>query len=148
MRVRDVMTTRVFTVNPEKRVLIADEIMRWAHVRHVPVVDADGRVLGMVSHRDILRISVSELERWASGGGGKESLSTTTIAEIMRSPVQTISPDALVREAASIMRRTKIGCLPVVRKDRLLGIVTDYDLLAILEKPSEPLPARPIRPAA
>ena len=132
MLVRDYMTKKVFTLRIDKKLFIAQEIMEWAHCRHVPVVDREGRVVGIVSHRDLLKASVSSaahvvnLER-------DQHLSTLPVESVMRTNVRTISPDATVQEAAKVMRDEKIGCLPVVAEDKLVGIITDYDFLRIVE---------------
>jgi len=62
MRVRDIMTTKVFTIGADKKAFVAKEIMEWAHVHHIPVVDSSNRVVGIISHRDILRASLSALD--------------------------------------------------------------------------------------
>ena len=61
MNVRDYMTLKVFTLLSDKKLFIALDIMNWAHVRHVPVVDRAGRLVGLISHRDVLRASISAL---------------------------------------------------------------------------------------
>lgn len=61
MVVRDLMSSPVFTIREDKRLRAVEEIMQWAHVRHVPVVDAEGRLVGIVSHRDLLAAAVSSL---------------------------------------------------------------------------------------
>lgn len=134
MRVRDVMTTDVFTIRPDKNILVAEEMMQWAHIRHVPVVDQRGRLVGVVSHRDILRASISQVASRVADAERHQHLGAISVAQMMHEPVQTVSPDALVQEAAGLMRRRKVGCLPVLEEDRLVGIVTEYDLLAVIER--------------
>ncbi len=133
MLVRDYMSTQVFTIRNDKMLVAAREIMNWAHVRHVPVVDPRGTLVGIVSHRDLLHAAissatdVSEVER-------TRHLWKVPIEPIMRTEVQTIGPDDSVRKAAMLMRRSKIGCLPVVAEGKIVGIITEHDLLAIVEK--------------
>ena len=141
MLVRDYMTKDVFTLRVDKKLVIADELMKWAHVRHVPVVDQDGRLVGIVSHRDLLRASISSIETRVAAAEKRQHLSSVTVREVMQAQVQTISPDAPVQEAAKLMRERKIGCLPVVTDGRLIGIITESDLLRIVAQlqPEEPL---------
>ena len=133
MLVRDYMSTQVFTIRNDKMLVAAREIMNWAHVRHVPVVDPQGTLVGIISHRDLLHAAissatdVSEVER-------TRHLWKVPIEPIMRTEVQTIGPDDSVRKAAMLMRRSKIGCLPVVAEGKIVGIITEHDLLGIVEK--------------
>jgi CBS domain-containing membrane protein len=132
MLVRDYMTSQVFTVRFDKKLIAVREIMNWAHVRHVPVVNAAGGLVGIISHRDLLHAAISsvaaapEIER-------SRQLGSVPLVQVMKTDVQTIGPDESIRKAASLMRKSKIGCLPVVEDDRLVGIVTEYDLLGIVE---------------
>lgn len=134
MLVRDHMTTQIFTIRSDKMLVAVREIMNWAHVRHVPVVDATGKLVGIVSHRDLLHAAissatqVSEVER-------TRHLWKLPIEPIMRTEVQTIGPEDSVRKAAMLMRRSKIGCLPVVDgSGKMVGIISEYDLLGVVEK--------------
>jgi CBS domain-containing membrane protein len=116
--------------------------MEWAHVRHVPVVDREGRVVGIVSHRDLLEASIASVSTRIANLERDQHLWTIPVENIMRKDVRTISPDATVQKAARIMRGEKIGCLPVVAQDKLVGILTEYDLLRIVEQLGEPSAGR------
>jgi len=141
MRVRDIMTTKVFTIGADKKAFVAKEIMEWAHVRHIPVVDSSNRVVGIISHRDILRASLSALNTQFAEAERRQHLSGAPALAIMHHPARTIEPDASVQEAAGMMRQFKFGCLPVVKDGRLVGIVTEYDILALVEQlPPDALP--------
>ena len=63
MRVRDIMSTSPYTIRLDKQVIAVESIMEWADVRHVPVVDVDGNLVGVLSERDLLRVAVSELDQ-------------------------------------------------------------------------------------
>jgi CBS domain-containing membrane protein len=132
IHVRDCMVRRVFTLNSDDKVLVASEIMDWAHARHVPVIDETGALVGMVSHRDILKASLSSLDQATTAADRKIHLSYIELAKVMRTPVTTIAPDALVQDAARLMRELKIGCLPVVEKGKLIGIISEHDLLHLV----------------
>jgi CBS domain-containing membrane protein len=134
MRVRDIMTTKVFTIGADKKAFVANEIMEWAHIRHIPVVDTSNRVVGIISHRDILRASLSALGTHFAEAERRQHLSGAPSLAIMHHPARTIGPDASVQEAAGMMRRFKFGCLPVVEENRLVGIVTEYDILRLVEQ--------------
>jgi CBS domain-containing membrane protein len=132
MRVRDHMAVKLFTIRVDKKLLAVDEIMGWAHVRHVPVVDAQGRLVGLISQRDVLRASLSDLR--STPVDRRHELGHVAIAEVMRRDVLTIGPEQPVQAAARLMREHKYGCLPVVEGDRLVGIVSEHDLLGVVER--------------
>jgi CBS domain-containing membrane protein len=132
MHVRDHMTAKVFTIRIDKRLLAVDEIMGWAHIRHVPVVDAQGHLLGLISQRDVLRASLSELA--STPVDRRHQLGRVAITDVMRREVLTIGPGEPVQTAARLMRDHKYGCLPVVEGGRLVGIISEHDLLTVVER--------------
>jgi len=131
--VRDFMSAKVFTVRFDKKLLAAGDVMKWAHVRHVPVVDEQGAVVGLISHRDLLQASMSTVKSGISDAEKRQHLWSVPIEKVMHKPVKTIGPGATVQEAAKTMRNYKIGCLPVVDGGKLVGILTGYDLLHLVE---------------
>jgi len=122
--VRQVMTTDVFTVGPEDLVDLAASVMDWRHVRHVPVEDSEGRLVGLLSHRSLLRLIVRGLQ-------GRSPADPVAVREIMKADVVTVHPDAETIEAVDLMRSKKVACLPVVEDGRLVGIVTEHDFIEI-----------------
>ena len=121
------MSTRPVTIPAGERLSTVEDIMTLGGVRHMPVVKR-GRLVGVVSERDLLRASLSAL----SGVGTEERrafLGAVEISEVMSEPPITIGPEAKVEEAAHLMAEHKIGCLPVLEKDELVGMVTETDLL-------------------
>jgi CBS domain-containing protein len=132
MIVRQVMSTKVFTVLPDKTLFVAGELMDWAHVRHVPVVDAHGRLVGIVSHRDLLRASVSSVETHIVRAERRQHLAQITVAQVMQTPTHTVTPETTVRQAAATMRTFHVGCLPVIEHGVLVGIVTAHDMLGLI----------------
>src|SRR5204863_455209 len=114
------MSTDLFTVSPDDLIDLAASVMDWRHIRHVPVEDAGGRLVGLVTHRGLLRI-VSNANHF----GGDP----ITVREVMVTKPFTVSPSTTSLEAIEIMRSNRIGCLPVLEGDRLVGIVTSYDFL-------------------
>jgi CBS domain-containing membrane protein len=136
------MTTNVFTIKSDKHLRAVEEIMKWAHVRHVPVVHPDGRLAGVISHRDLMGAAISTLQVKISEAERVQHLASSHVSDLMHHPAATINPDERVQRAAHLMRSLKIGCLPVVEEGRLVGIVTEADLLGIVEKlPDAALPA-------
>jgi CBS domain-containing protein/gamma-glutamyl:cysteine ligase YbdK (ATP-grasp superfamily) len=115
------MSTDLFTVRPGDLVDLAAGVMDWRHVRHVPVEDDEGRLVGLVTHRDVLRLLVRGLR--GEGGGG------VLVSDIMKSAPVTVSPATPTIEAVKLMRSRGIGCLPVVEHGVLVGIVTAKDFL-------------------
>ncbi|HEX6185267.1 MAG TPA: glutamate-cysteine ligase family protein [Pyrinomonadaceae bacterium] len=116
------MSTDLFTVRPDDIVDLAASVMDWRHVRHVPVEDDLGRLVGLVSHRDVLRLLV----RGLSGGAGGSLL----VRDIMKDAPVTVSPSTPTLEAVELMRARGVGCLPVVERGILVGIITAHDFLA------------------
>jgi CBS domain-containing membrane protein len=131
VRVRDCMTAKVLTLLVDKKLIVVQEMMGFAHIRHIPVVDKGRRVVGIVSHRDLMHAALSSVAA-APAAERRQYLATVSIASVMLTDVQTIGPDAPIQEAAERMRATKIGCLPVVEDGVLVGIISEYDLLGIV----------------
>ena len=115
------MSRDLFTVKPDDLIDLAASVMNWRHVRHVPVEDAEGRLVGLVTHRGLLRV-MSSGNRFI---GGKP----VTVRAVMVENPLTVSPATSSLDAIEIMRRNRVGCLPVVEDDQLVGIVTSYDFL-------------------
>lgn len=131
MKVRDLMEREVMTLSVTDTLDLADDIMRLGRVRHLPVLE-DGRVVGLVTQRDLLRTAVSSLLR-LDPSRERQWLAKVEIRTVMVTNVHTVAPDAEMRQAVSAMLRHKIGCLPVVENDRMVGIVTETDGLRYLE---------------
>lgn len=120
-RVEDLMTSAVITARVEDTMDLADLDMKLAGIRHIPVVDEQNRVVGVVSDRDILR---------SFGALGTDKL---IIGAIMSTDVQTIGPDAPARDALARMLENKFSCLPVVDDDGgLIGVITETDFMRLL----------------
>lgn len=138
MRVRDLMQTDVFTVRGDQELIVVAEIMNWAHIRHVPVVDVRGELLGVISHRDLLRhLAGPGQTDWKPAPAPNlvsGSRRTVRLRDVMTPAVHVIGPEDSVQEAALRLRRERIGCLPVVRGAELVGIVTATDLLGLVER--------------
>jgi CBS domain-containing protein len=127
LHVRDLMTREVLSVQPDDNLRQVYDLMAEHHVRHMVVVDEDGDLVGLVSHRDLLRSSVIEQELPLSLA--RDILEEVRVKEMMTSEVATAEPDLDLAEAARLMFDEKIGCLPVVEGSRLVGILTESDFV-------------------
>ncbi len=124
--VRDVMQEKVVTVSAGDRLSTVEDIMTLGGVRHMPVVRS-GKLVGVLSERDLLRASLSSLAHRVDER--RAFLEGIDISRVMSAPPITVAPGASVMEAAGIMADEKIGCLPVVEDEELVGLVTETDLL-------------------
>jgi CBS domain-containing protein len=115
------MSTDLFTIKPDDLIDLAASVMDWRHIRHVPVENAEGRLVGLVTHRGLLRV--------ISNGNRRVDGNAVTVREVMVENPVTVSPSTSSLEAIDLMRSSRIGCLPVVEGDQLVGIVTSYDFL-------------------
>jgi len=115
------MATDLFTLRPDDLVDLAASLMDWRHIRHVPVEDEHGHLVGLVTHRGLLRL--------LSRGSNPSDGGALTVRDIMKPNPTSVSSTTPTLEAIEIMRRSKIGCLPVVDDHQLVGIVTSYDFL-------------------
>ena len=130
MRVKALMSPIVISVPGSTPVLEARALMLKEGIRHLLVVD-DGRVYGIVTDRDI-RLNLPSPATSLSVWEVNYLLARLTVAEVMTKSVIVIDPERDAREAARIMIDHKIGALPVMEGDRLVGIVTETDLLRAL----------------
>lgn len=127
MQVRDLMQRDVVTLRATDTLDLADDIMRLGRIRHLPV-EADGRVVGILSQRDLFRAALSsmlQLGRTAE----HEFLARVPVAAAMTPAPFTTAPDTSVRTAVRLMLDRRIGCLPVLEHDRLVGLVSETDCL-------------------
>jgi CBS domain-containing protein len=124
-RLGQFMTEELFTVRPDDLLDLAASIMDWKHVRHVPVENNKGEIIGLISHRAILR----EVAR-----GRTNNEDPAAVRDVMKLNPITAAPEMLTVEAIRLMRKNKLGCLPVVDKNKLVGIITDHDLINVAGK--------------
>jgi CBS domain-containing protein len=117
------MTTDLFTVHPEDLVDLAASLMDWERIRHVPVED-DGKLVGLISHRAVLRLV-------ARGHLDRAESEKVAVREIMRTDPITVAPTTTTLQVLQLMRDHKVGALPVVDGDKLVGIVTERDLIEV-----------------
>jgi len=121
-QVSQFMTTDLFTVRPDDIVDFAATLMEWRHFRQVPVEDDSGRLIGLVTYRALLRL----LESSDSPSDAK-----VTVKDIMDANPITVEPETSTIVAIRLMREKQLDCLPVTRDGKLVGLVTEYDLIVV-----------------
>jgi len=129
--VADVMTRAVRTVSANDRLSTAKATMDEGGFRHLVVLAEDGEVEGVVSHRDLFFGPLA----WSIGQGRQayESLlEASRVKDVMQTRVETIAPDVPLQSAAARLRERGVGCLPVVEADRLVGLITEGDLVTLI----------------
>jgi acetoin utilization protein AcuB len=134
LMVKDFMRTPVVTISEEAGLDRALMIMRTQRIRHLPVVNDDGAMVGLISDRD-LRLSMLELEQGPGGAPkGYYLPALTKVSSVMITQVMTAAPDMPLANAATVMSEKKFGCLPVVETatKKVVGIVTETDMLRLL----------------
>ena len=123
------MTTDLFTVRPDDPIELVADLMSWERIRHVPVEDEKGRLVGLVSYRGVLRY-LTGLTRFPPQPGS----AANAVSEIMKRELQTVSPETPTLEAIALMRKYRIACLPVVQEGHIVGVVTEEDFVGIAGK--------------
>ena len=127
--ITEIMTREPYTLSADNNLNDARKLMAEHHIRHVPIIDTKGGLIGLVSQRDIL---AAEYPRNASATSNRASSEpAVTLGEIMTTPVDTVTENASLRGAALHLQKNKLGCLPVISADKLVGIITDSDFVAV-----------------
>jgi CBS domain-containing membrane protein len=122
------MQREVRTLGRNDRLGIADKVMKDERIRHLPVIDEDGLVCAVVSQRDLFR---GALLRSLGYGSSAEDrlLNQIMVKEAMSNNLYTTTPDTPIEDAARLMLDHKVGCLPVIKDEKLVGILTESDLV-------------------
>jgi len=124
------MTSHPLTLPPEMPLPEALEVMRREGVRRVPVVDGRGKLVGVVTRNDLMQASpspVTSLSVWEV----TYLLSKITVQEVMKKDVVTVAEDTTLEEAARLVAERQISCLPVMRGEELVGIITESDIFKV-----------------
>ncbi len=132
MYVKHHMSSPALTITPDTPFQDALRLMHERKIRRLPVVDRNGKLVGIVSERDLLHAAPSpatSLSVWELN----YLLWKLTVKDLMATKVLTVTPDALLQEAATIMLEKKIGGLPVVDQDqKVVGVITETDIFKAL----------------
>jgi len=140
MKAKDIMTSTVVSVPPETTILQAARQMLQHHISGLPVIDATGKLVGIVSEGDFLRRRETQTERRRSRwlefliGPGKLAAEYTRshggkVAEVMTIDVHTVAEDTALEDVVELMERHRIKRVPVMRGDKVVGIVTRSNLM-------------------
>jgi acetoin utilization protein AcuB len=139
MKVKDVMAKDPVSIDPEAAVGTALDVMRTKHIRHLPVVDEDGTLMGIVTDRDLrhaalapavqeyLSVQAHRLARQLNA-----TLENLRVRDVMTWAVVTTGPETPLLSAALIMFESRVGSLPVLEGGRLVGLLTEQDVLKAL----------------
>ena len=136
MRVEELMTSNVFTVEPQDLIDRVFFLIHYEKVRHLPVVEK-GKVVGMVSDRDMYKALGPKSKSNAiepNKTGHELHVIPKKVQNIMRRGIVSITPDTLASDAAAVMAEHKIGAIPVIENDRLVGILSATDILRVFSK--------------
>ncbi|MBZ0265451.1 CBS domain-containing protein [bacterium] len=124
LQVDQYMTTDLFTVSPDEPVNLVANLMDWNRIRHVLVEDEHHHLLGLVSHRALLRLYGRQQD--------PNELQSTPVTSIMiKNPIY-VSPETLTQDAIKLMRAHHVSCLPVIKDGRLVGVVTEDNFLGMV----------------
>lgn len=128
--VRDLMTASVTTIGRNETLKSADDVMRLGRIRHLPVLDDDGSLAGIVSQRDLFHSGL--LRALGYGSHARErALEESLVKEAMKTEVVTTTPETPLKDAATVMLERKIGCLVVLSRGKIAGILTEADFVRL-----------------
>lgn len=124
LKVSEFMLTDLYTVQKDDIVDLVAELMEWNTIRYAPVEDTKGKLVGLVTARLVLRHYMKK----------QNSKKNTTVSEIMIKDPVTITQDTNILDAMKLMKEHKIGCLPVVNGDELVGLISETEFLRIADR--------------
>jgi CBS domain-containing protein len=125
------MTSDVVTLERNEKLVVADDVMKLGRIRHLPIVDGDGALVGIVSQRDLFHSGLMKALGYGSHAQ-RNALDMLVVKEAMKSDVATTSPDTPLVEAAKVMLERKIGCLVVLEAEKIVGILTEGDFVKLV----------------
>ncbi len=130
LSVQNYMTDSVYTIKPTDSLHDVKQLMEGAQIRHAPVVNSDGRFCGLVTHRDLLNHTISQLAD-IDEQTKTEINQAILVKDIMQTDIVCAAPDLSIAEAGNLLLKLKYGCLPVVVGDILVGILTEADFIKV-----------------
>ena len=129
LSVAEIMTAQPYTLSPDDSLAAARKLMAEHHIRHIPIVSGEGLLVGVVTQRDVLAAADSSVLPEQASRAQEERY--VALSSIMTSPVQTVDEHASLRGTAMHLLKNRLGCLPVIRDEQLVGIITDSDFVAV-----------------
>jgi acetoin utilization protein AcuB len=133
MKVKELMSEKLITVGPNDKLDRVFFLYNFENIRHLPVIE-NNKLVGILSDRDLKKVLGPKKTIIENPDGTTVQLSTRKVKNIMRRGVITIEPEQRAADAAAIMAKKKIGALPVVHKNKLVGIITATDILRAFVK--------------
>jgi len=131
--IKDIMVSNLITLNVEDNFSRVEELLRIYNIRHLPIIDKDGILVGIITQRDLYRICPPRKTLEGDLVYDKIRLDGFILENVMTKDVLTLSPNDTLDKAINIMVITKYGCLPIVDENKkLLGIVTQIDVLKVI----------------
>lgn len=127
-RVSDLMEKQVLTIYETDTLDLAMELMKWKKVRHLPVLDQNEMIVGILSERDCLKVSISRLKN-IDIKKLKKFNRKILVQDVMAKDVVTCGPEAVLSLASDLIFSNRIGCLPVVQNKKVVGIITKADFV-------------------
>lgn len=130
LKVKDIMTKDVFVLYANDTLDLVRSLMEIKHIRHVPIVNTKGEFLGLLTHKDLLALTVSllaDIDKKEQDDLDRH----IPIKKVMKTGVVTADPEMDLCTAISILLKNKYGCLPVVSERKLVGIITEADFLEL-----------------
>lgn len=134
MPVREWMASPATTIEAEQSVVAAAALMRSRGIRHLPVTDGHGRLVGIVTDRDLRQVVFDSAIQARLGDLTVADIGSLAVREVMTWGAITVEPSTDVRAAAHLLHERKIGAVPVVEDGRVVGILTERDLLRAFER--------------
>jgi CBS domain-containing membrane protein len=128
--VRDLMSVDVVTLGRNDTLVAAEDLMRLGRIRHLPVLDEDGGLAGIVSQRDLFHSGLMKALGYGSHAQ-QHALATVAVKEAMSTKVITTTPATRLVDAANVMLEHKIGCLVVVDGTKVVGILAESDFVKL-----------------
>lgn len=128
MKVKDYMTRNVITVKEEDSLLQARNSMKKNQIRHLPVLNDEGKLVGIITFSDIMGYTPSQaisMNFWEM----MDIISRKKVKDAMTIAPATVIPDMPIEDVATLFREEKVGMLPVIEENQLVGIITDTDIL-------------------
>ncbi|MTI87315.1 MAG: CBS domain-containing protein [Balneolaceae bacterium] len=127
LMVEEFMTTDLFTVRKDDILEFVANLLDWRKIRYLPVEDDQKHLIGLITMRQLLREYTKTIEE-------EEETGSQTVLDVMIQNPITIHPEASIMEAMAIMKDQQIGCLPVVKNSRLIGIITEGNFMEITRR--------------
>ena len=132
VKIDEIMTKKVISIHENDRFSLVEEKLREFRIRHLPVIDEGGKLVGIVTQRDLYRTQSPrhlEDDTWYYD---QKSLDSHILKHVMTKDPVALNPEDAIAKAVVLMVERKYGCLPIVQKDRTLcGIITQLDILKI-----------------